>query len=403
MCKLAFVLLLRAYIRTDSVSCAFVRRGSPTTSTTLYNVLHAHLDASATLFDNSRQHLWTTQPDVPQEMHQVDAWARSSKSFNTTLCLIMQQEQHEADQQQLLDDDLDLDLILRIEQTSPAAGTDGHHRAKMVTLSYKTDFLDKWYAQNILATFETILQTMAADITRPLKNVNPISNRDLQTIRSWNATVPTYVYQTLNEQFEGTFRENTEREAVYTTAGSLTYRELDDLSTVLAVRLMKLGVKPNTVVPIFMSKSRWSVCAIAAVWKAGGAIATMDPAYPNERLFAIVDEFEARVIISDPEQRPRFVEPSHVHVVDEVAELPHFPKANGLPVSRAEAWKMSGVKPRDLAVVAFTSGSSGKPKGVLHTHDRLTSEHLSYSWNVEYTNGSRILQFASYAYIASVG
>lgn len=50
MCKLAFVLLLRAYIRTDSVSCAFVRRGSPTTSTTLYNVLHAHLDASATLF-----------------------------------------------------------------------------------------------------------------------------------------------------------------------------------------------------------------------------------------------------------------------------------------------------------------------------------------------------------------
>ncbi|TQB67694.1 hypothetical protein MPDQ_004934 [Monascus purpureus] len=87
---------------------------------------------------------------------------------------------------------------------------------------------------------------MAADITRLLKSVNLISPRDLQTIHSWTATVPTYVYQTLNEQFEGTFSENAEQEVVFTSAGSMTYRELDDPSTILAVRLMKLGVKPNT-------------------------------------------------------------------------------------------------------------------------------------------------------------
>lgn len=41
VCKLAFVLLLKAYILADAVSCGFVRRGSPTTSTTVHNILQA--------------------------------------------------------------------------------------------------------------------------------------------------------------------------------------------------------------------------------------------------------------------------------------------------------------------------------------------------------------------------
>lgn len=73
---------------------------------------------------------------------------------------------------------------------------------------------------------------------------------------------------------------------------------------------------------------------------------------------------------------------------------------DGLPIPRGDAWRMVDVRSDDLAFVVFTSGSTGRPQGVMHTHNRLTSEHKSYSWNAEYNNGARILQFGSYAFIA---
>ncbi|OQE34779.1 hypothetical protein PENCOP_c015G00757 [Penicillium coprophilum] len=400
VCKLAFVLLLKAYVRTDDVSCISLTRGSQALSEhglipLTVNLLEANLNVDASLLDNIQNVTTTSLGDVgalEQELRRIEA-ETGSRPFNTTLYLTKNEAYEES-----LKEKLHSNFILHIDRhVTTTAGNQ-----ITVTLSYNTEFLDQWYAENILATFETILQTIKSDINSQLKSLDLISTRDKQKIHSWNAEVPLYVHQTLNDQFQQTFSQNPDKEAVWTTEGSLTYREIDDLSTILAVRLIKLGVKPNTVVPIFMSKSRWSVCAIASVWKAGGAIATMDPAYPNERLFAIINEFKAKVIISDPVQRPRFGQ-LNVHVVDDLESLPDLFKLNGLPVSRTEAWNMSGVKPKDLAVVAFTSGSSGRPKGVLHSHDRLTSEHQSYIWNVEYTGESRIVQFASYAYIASVG
>ncbi|QMW30689.1 hypothetical protein G4B84_006070, partial [Aspergillus flavus NRRL3357] len=52
---------------------------------------------------------------------------------------------------------------------------------------------------------------------------------------------------------------------------------------------------------------------------------------------------------------------------------------DGLPIPRGDAWRMVDVRSDDLAFVVFTSGSTGRPQGVMHTHNRLTSEHKSYS------------------------
>lgn len=270
-------------------------------------------------------------------------------------------------------------------------------------MCYTTDLLDEWSARNVLETFHNILTTISINRHNPLENFNLISPRDEQLICSWNANVPPAARQTLNQHFEQIFCDNENKEVVYTSAGCFTYGELDDLSTVLALRLVQLGLKRNVVVPVCMDKSRWGTVAMAAVWKAGGAVTTMDPTHPDGRLFAIIKELGAGIVISDAIHASRFQEGPDIQVIAGLDDLPRLIESVDIPFSRGKAWQMGGVQPDDLALVAFTSGSSGRPKGVMHTHNRLTSEHLSYSWNAEYTGGARILQFASYAYIASVG
>ncbi|KAI1189235.1 nonribosomal peptide synthetase 6 [Nemania serpens] len=397
----AFVLLLKAYLRTDSVSCGFLDEPQSTTSNA-QGPLKAHIlqikcNEALTLLQNF-QTLSSIAFIEPAGEIIGDCFRKAEtqlgyRPFNTALCLT-QSDIHEKAFGKLFDSG----LVFHVK--TGTSDIPGDH--VQVTLHYSTDLLDEWCAQNVLATFESCLSTIASSLDRPLKSVNLVSDRDEKLIHTWNAKVPPPANQTLNAIFEKNFHDNAEKEVVYTSEGSFSYRELDDLSTILAARLLKLGLKRNSIVPVCMDKSRWGTCAMTAIWKAGGAVTTMDPSHPDERLFAIIEETRATIVISDTTHTSRFGG-VNVNVISDLKNLPQILEAKGVPLSQADAWRMSGVQPDDLALVAFTSGSSGRPKGVMHTHNRLTSEHQSYIWNTEYNGGARILQFASYAYIAAVG
>ncbi|KAF2717190.1 nonribosomal peptide synthetase 6 [Polychaeton citri CBS 116435] len=400
--KLGFALLLKAYLRSDSVSFGLLinsRSGTRGVSATSEaQLLKASLDGLLPLIDNIQRLVHV--PLGALERKSIGTMIREAefeigfKPFNTTLCLT-----DSSPDEGSIENIFGSKLVFRIDSDLPEATS--YDKAR-VTLDYSTDLLDEWSAQNVIATFESILSTIATNANRRLDGLDLISSRDRKLINEWNANLPPAANQTLNEHFEKTFHDNVDKTVVYTSNGCFTYGELDDFSTVLALRLVKLGLKPNMVVPICMNKSRWVTVAMTAIWKAGGALTAMDPTHPDARLFAIIEELDAKIIISDAAHVSRF-ENAGIHLVSGIESLPRFPEPEDCPSSRAEAWHMGGVKPDDLAFVAFTSGSSGKPKGVMHTHNRLTSEHLSYIWNVEYGGDARILQFASYAYIAGVG
>lgn len=399
LCKFVFALLLKTYVGTDVILYGLLTASKSPETTPKAQFLRADFDDSNTLLDNSRK--LTTIPlntgsdheIIPEEFHELESQL-GFKPFNTTLYLsrhgLKIDPSHNA---------FNSELVFCVENGVPEATSDDQAK---ITLYYSANLLDKWCAQNVVSTFESILSNFVTNFNGPLGGINLISARDKQIINTWNAEVPPPAHQTLNENFEKVFRNHENKEVVYTSDGCLTYGELDDLSTILAVRIMKFGLKPNMIVPICMNKSRWVTCAMTAVWKAGGAITAMDPTHPDDRLFAIVEELGARIVISDATHAARF-EKIGVQIVSDLDNLPRLLESGGSPINRADSWKMSGVTPGDMAFVAFTSGSSGKPKGVMHTHDRLTSEHLSYGLNLGYSEESRILQFASYAYIPGVG
>lgn len=177
--------------------------------------------------------------------------------------------------------------------------------------------------------------------------------------------------------------------------GSLSYNDLNVLSTRLAHHLVDIGVGPEVFVPLFFHKSLWCVVAMISVMKAGGAFVPLDPSHPQERLEDIISSIGARVIIIGSGIVPLKV---GVELVIELSQA----TLDSLPSGSALKDFKSRTTPTNTAYTIFTSGSTGKPKGVCVDHRALTSSMAAHGKAMKLGPHSRVLQFCSYAFDVSL-
>ncbi|TLD25407.1 hypothetical protein PspLS_06301 [Pyricularia sp. CBS 133598] len=149
--------------------------------------------------------------------------------------------------------------------------------------------------------------------------------------------------------------------------GSLTYAALDDLSTTLAQKLVRLGVKHGDNVCFMLEKSKWAVVAMMGILKAGGCMVPCDPASKLSRLGYIVSATKAPLIITSPKCLPVAEELNLGRFVLGDETLPKAETAFLAPQLQTLA------RPEDAAYILFTSGSTGVPKGVVVQHQTLSS------------------------------
>lgn len=143
---------------------------------------------------------------------------------------------------------------------------------------------------------------------------------------------------------------------------TLTYRELDRRSTLLAQQLQAQGVGIGTFVAFCLERSLEMVVAILGILKAGGVYVPLDPAYPAERLAFMLADVQAPVILTQATLIDRL--PEHAATVicleagwgaDQVGDITSEFSAVPVPAT-------------GLAYVNYTSGSTGRPKGVAVPH-----------------------------------
>lgn len=127
--------------------------------------------------------------------------------------------------------------------------------------------------------------------------------------------------------------------------GQLSYQALDAAADRVAAALQRRGVRGETPVPILLRRGPDYVVAMLAVLKAGGLIVPLDPGMPGERVREIIAQTGADLIIDDA-------------VLDQIA---------GEADADAD-YAPTRVRPGQGAYIIFTSGTTGKPKGVIGTH-----------------------------------
>ncbi|OLF16234.1 hypothetical protein BU204_17860 [Actinophytocola xanthii] len=158
----------------------------------------------------------------------------------------------------------------------------------------------------------------------------------------------------------------------------LSYAELDRRSNRLACRLVRCGAGPETVVALQLPRSVEIVVAQLAVLKAGAAYVPVDPAYPAERIEAMLADAKPCLVVNDPAW------------VSDTADLPATPP------------DLAAVRPEHAAYVIYTSGSTGRPKGVVVTHSGLATFAMAEVERFDVRPGDRVLQFSSPSFDASV-
>ncbi|KAI6765955.1 hypothetical protein HG530_007025 [Fusarium avenaceum] len=271
------------------------------------------------------------------------------------------------------------------------------HPHSTVTASFDSRLIDRSAVAGLLSGLELVIDQIAsADLesTMTVKDINVLTPDDLNTILSWNKVVPETIKMCIHEVVHQRAVESPEQPAISAWNGDLKYAELDTLSTKLANHLRRIGVGKDTIVPLCFEKSMWTPVAMIAVLKAGGAFLLLDPSLPLARLEVMVRHIDATLILA----------------TDTCADLASSLIGSVVIVGKTLFSTLDHSSDDSQfcsdsssnAYIIFTSGSTGNPKGVVITHSNVVSAVTQHSKAFEYEKSSRIYDFSSYSFGASL-
>lgn len=183
------------------------------------------------------------------------------------------------------------------------------------------------------------------------------------------------------------------RMAVQFEGTSLSYSELDARSNQLANYLQSRGIVPGNIVGLLLDRSVNMIVGILGVLKSGAGYVPIDSSLPEQRIGYMIKQSNTSLLLSEIAYMERFS--AYLPVVN-IADT-------SIWSSTSDAIDV-GLMLEDLAYCIFTSGSSGKPKGVMMSHGSVLNlvKGLEISVYKNYEDGLNICLLASYAFDASV-
>ncbi|CAE7020751.1 Nonribosomal peptide synthetase 3 [Pyrenophora teres f. teres] len=264
-----------------------------------------------------------------------------------------------------------------------------------ITASFDARVIEQWVVEKMLRQFSFIMQQLAeAGAEKTVSDIETTTPEDRQQLWLWNQEVPPAIERCVHDLFTEQAKARPGAPAVCAWDGEMTYGELDALSSKLAGHLVQLGVKAEDVVPLCFEKSMWTVVAMLAVLKAGGAFVPLDIDHPATRHKEIFMQTGARIVLASAQYSSQWISSSYHIVTVNKASTSQLPEVADNNSPRAEA--------TDAAYIIFTSGSTGVPKGVVLEHKAVATSCLGHGQAFGITDYARVLQFASYTFDACI-
>ena len=267
----------------------------------------------------------------------------------------------------------------------------------VASMEYNTDLFEAATIKRMLEHYRTLLEGIVATPEQRISALPLLNDAERrQLLSEWN---PDFVSDapaaSLHHLFEAQAKRRPNGVALVFEDQQLTYDELNRRANKLAHHLKDRGVGAETLVAVCVERSIEMLVGILGILKAGGAYVPLDPAYPKERLAFILEDTQARLLLT----QQSLVEtlPEHdANVVLLDADWPEIADtaSDENPTGAADA--------SALAYVIYTSGSTGRPKGILVSHENVARLLEATQIHFEFDESDVWTLFHSYAFDFSV-
>lgn len=214
---------------------------------------------------------------------------------------------------------------------------------------------------------------------------------------------PVWEEMTLDAYLRHAQRHFAAKPLVITDAQTLDYADVLAQSERLAAGLAGLGINRGDRVGLLLANYPFTVSLLFAIWRAGAIAVAINTLYGPKELEYVVGEAGCNLLIS----MARFGSRRFDHDLD--VQMPGWrtgtcaalPELRGGLVYDVEAPQdffaalpagelpAESADPHDPAVIMFTSGTTGSPKGVMQTHDNLLRAAYAGAYHQAFEEGRR--------------
>jgi amino acid adenylation domain-containing protein len=246
-----------------------------------------------------------------------------------------------------------------------------------LAIVYNVDLFSEHRIVSILDQFTYLLSQVADHPLRGIDEFSLVTPSAVSVIPKPTESLDDTWEGSIHELFAKQAEQTPDFPAVIDPDEPWSYSELDRRSNQLANYLIAHGIKPKDVVTIYAQRSAALVIALLGVLKAGAAFVILDPAYPASRLISYLRiarphawlhiegagemAEELREFLTTLDLCCQLMIPSRKLSFDSDPLKTYSELNPNLPIQAD-----------DPAYIAFTSGSTGEPKGVLSRHGPIT-------------------------------
>lgn len=186
-------------------------------------------------------------------------------------------------------------------------------------------------------------------------------------------------------------KERSNETALIFKGKEISYQELGEKSDQIAGTLQQAGVKKASIVGLLFDKSLEMIYAILGVIKAGGAYLPMDPMHPESRLKFIIEDSNAKILLSHQAHSQTVAKLADSTVVDTIVFTEEV-----FQNKTTASFNQPMIDPDDTVYVIYTSGSTGKPKGCKISHRNVV--RLLFNDKIDFDFSEKDVWIMAHAY-----
>jgi len=290
--------------------------------------------------------------------------------------------------------DLAFDFVEHTGADGCPVGLTGH-------LEYSPDLFDTATAEAIGRHFLCLLDRMLDAPDVPIGRLAALPEEDrLLLVEHVNATVRPVPDTTITALLEVQAARRPQATALIGADGAMTYGALHAQANRLAHLLIGIGVGPERIAAVALSRGTEAIVALLAVLKAGGVYLPLDPAYPPARLAQLVTDARPVTVLTDTKHASRLPTDAAILALDDADIQARLAACSDTAPTDGE--RTAALSPLNPAYALFTSGSSGRPKGVVITHHAIVNMVHVHWHKLDVGPDSRVLQLASPSFDAAL-